>query len=85
MPIYPSKQSALWGKRPKGWANERTRSQDEESLRLYGIRVVTYDELIDNAFVAYGKFVAASKSKGQLRELMDQIRTFDPHAAAATS
>ena len=76
----PIQAVCIVGSRPKGWADERTRQRDEESLRLYGIRVMTYDELIDNAFVAYGKFVEASKSKGDLRELMDQIRNFDPDA-----
>ena len=44
---------------------------------------MTYDELIDNAFVAYGEFIAASESKGELRELMEQIRNFDPDAPKA--
>ena len=76
----PIQAVCIVGKLPKGWDNERTRQMDEESLRLYGIRVMTYDELIDNAFVAYGEFVAASESKGELRELMEQIRNFDPDA-----
>ena len=76
----PIQAVCIVGKLPKGWDNERTRQMDEESLRLYGIRVMTYDELIDNAFVAYGEFVAASESKGELRELMEQIRNFNPDA-----
>ena len=76
----PIQAVCIVGDLPKGWADERTRQMDEESLRLYGIRVMTYDELIDNAFVAYGEFVAASESKGELRELMEQIRNFDPNA-----
>ena len=74
----PIQAVCIVGTLPKGWADERTRQMDEDSLRLYGIRVMTYDELIDNAFVAYGEFVAAASSKGELRELMDQIRAFDP-------
>ena len=64
------------GRLPQGWSNQQTRQVDEESLRLYGIRVMTYDELIDNAFSAYGEFLAASESKGQLRDLMEQIRNY---------
>ena len=64
------------GHLPQGWNNPQTRQVDEESLRLYGIRVMTYDELIDNAFNAYGEFLAASESKGQLRDLMEQIRNY---------
>lgn len=76
----PIQAICIVGTLPKGWSDERTRQMDEESLRLYGIRVMTYDELIDNAFVAYGEFVAASESKGALRELMEKIRDFDPDA-----
>ena len=76
----PIQAVCIVGALPRGWDDERTRQRDEESLRLYGIRVMTYDELIDNAFVAYGEFVAASESKGELRELMEQIRNFDPNA-----
>ena len=53
-------------------------------MRLYGIRVVTYDDLIDNAFAAYREFVAASESTGELRLLMEQIRNHDQNALAAT-
>lgn len=80
----PIQAVCIVGALPRGWDNEKTRQMDEESLRLYGIRVMTYDELIDNAFVAYGEFVAASESKGALRELMEQIRNFDPDAPELT-
>ena len=77
----PIEAVCIVGKLPRGWEDERTRRKDEESLRLYGIRVVTYDELIDNAFVAYGEFIAASESTGKLRLLMQQIRNYDPNAS----
>ena len=76
----PIQAVCIVGRLPKGWSDEKTRQMDEESLRLYGIRVTTYDELIENAFVAYGEFIAASESKGALRELMEKIRDFDPDA-----
>ncbi len=77
----PIEAVCIVGSLPKDWENEKTRSLDEQSLRMYGIRVVTYDELIDNAFVAYGEFIAASESKGKLRLLMEQIRDYDPNTA----
>ena len=75
----PIEGVCIVGRLPRGWDREETRRRDEQSLGLYGIRVVTYDELIDNAFVAYGKFIEAYGSKSRLRELMDQIRSFDPN------
>ncbi len=77
----PMEAVCVVGKLPSGWEDEKTRSEDEASLSHYRIRVVTYDELIDNAYAAYGKFLDAYASQGELRELMEQIRTFTPGAA----
>ena len=74
----PIEAVCVVGRLPSEWTDEATRRSGEQSLRPLGIRVVTYDELIDNAYQAYGKFLEASASKSKLRELMDQIRTFDP-------
>ena len=74
----PIEAVCIVGDLPRGWDKELTRNQDETSLSLYGIRVVTYDELIDNAYDAYGKFIAAYQSKGDLRELMNQVREYEP-------
>jgi len=78
--VLPIEAVCIVGRRPQGWEHEATRGKDEESLRLYGIRVVTYDELIDNAYAAYGKFLDASKSKSNLRSLIDQIRAHVPNS-----
>ena len=76
--MLPIEAICIVGKLPRGWEDQRTRNRDEQSLRLYNIRIVTYDELIDNANAAYGKFVAASGSQGKLRQLMDKIRDHVP-------
>ena len=81
----PIEAICVVGSLPRGWTDETTRRRGEESLRPLGIRVVTYDELIDNAFYAYGKFLEASASKSKLRELMDQIRAFDPNTSEDSS
>ena len=73
----PIEAVCIVGKLPQGWEDENTRKLDEESLRLYSIRVVTYDELIDNALAAYGKFIEASESTSELQELIKQIRNSD--------
>ena len=61
---------------PRGWNNPKTRKDDEDSLKPFRIRVLTYTELINNAFSAYSKFIEASESVTELRTLLDNIRTY---------
>ena len=77
---YPIEAVCLVGRLPRGWDNAEIRRRDEEGLRPYRIRVMTYHELIDNAFAAYSKFVEASESVGRLRTLIDKIRAYKPDA-----
>ena len=78
----PIQAVCVVGTLPAEWTDEGARQKGEDSLRPLGIRVVTYDELIDNAYHAYRRFLEASASKSRLREIMDQIRDFDPHASS---
>lgn len=73
---YPIEAICLVGRLPAGWDNPDVRKRDEESLKAYSIRVITYQELIDNAFSAYAKFVAASEAVGKLRMLLDNVRSY---------
>ena len=81
----PIEAVCVVGTLPKEWTDEAARQKGEDSLRPLGIRVVTYDELIDNAYHAYGRFLEASASKSRLRDLMDQIRAFDPGVSVDSS
>lgn len=81
---YPIEAICLVGRLPSGWANPEVRRRDEESLKAYSIRVITYQELIDNAFSAYAKFVEASEAVDKLRRLLDNVRAYgeaSPRAA----
>ena len=74
----PIEAICIVGELPRGWEDEERRKRDEESLRPLAIRVVTYDELIDNARSAYADFIEASQSSGELRSLIEKIRTYEP-------
>ena len=76
--LYPIEAVCLVGKLPKGWDNPQVRKQDEDSLRVYSIRIMTYNELIDNAFSAYAKFIEAGEGVNKLRRLIDNIRSYQP-------
>lgn len=58
---------------PHGWEDAERRATDEQSLRLYSIRVITYQELIKNAKQAYSKFIAASSELEWLKKLKDSV------------
>ena len=75
---YPIEAVCVVGALPKGWSDPESRKKDEESLRAWSIRVMSYDELIDNAFSAYSKFIEASEDTDRLRRLIDNIRSYQP-------
>lgn len=74
----PIEGICLVGKLPRGWDNPEERRLDEESLRPRRIRVVTYDELINNAESAYAKFLKATATTEKLGQLLDRIRNHTP-------
>ena len=75
---YPIEAISLLGKLPINWNNPDTRARDEESLRGYGIRVMTYNELINRARSAYAKFVEARAPIVDLSKTVDAIRSYKP-------
>lgn len=63
------------GKLPQGWDGDPLIKQKEiESLRSLSIRILTYDELIHNAYSAYSKFIEKQGKIGYLRKLIKAIR-----------
>ena len=74
----PIEGVCLVGELPRGWEDLSIRRRDEESLRAYPIRVMTYDELINNAESAYAKFVQATAKTEKLNMVLDRIRNYKP-------
>lgn len=70
------------GKLPVGWEIQKDRLADEESLRMLSIRVVTYKELIDNAFAAYSRFIQANELNNELSNLITEIAKFGPDSTS---
>ena len=77
----PIEGICLVGKLPEGWEDANERRIDEESLRPRRIRVMTYDELINNAESAYAKFLEATTNTQKLNVLLDRIRKYRPEDA----
>ncbi len=79
----PIEAVCIVGKLPPRWEDARIRKRDEDSLRPYSIRVLTYDELIHNARSAYAKFLEARSKTQDLEQLIENIRNFKPESKAA--
>lgn len=74
----PIEGICLVGKLPVGWEDLNERRTDEDTLRPRRIRIMTYDELINNAESAYAKFLEATSSTEELNVLLDRIRRYTP-------
>lgn len=74
----PIEAICLLGKLPIGWDNPVTRARDERSLHEYGIRVLSFDEMIDRAHSAYTKFIQAQTPVNELRSMVEAIRAYQP-------
>ena len=70
----PIEAICIVGSYPDDWNDETTREKNEQALRMFNIRVITYDELIDNANNVYQEFISASDSQSQLKLLLKRIR-----------
>ena len=79
----PLETVCIVGELPYGWDDLEVKRRDEESLRPLSIRIITYDQLIKQAFSAYSKFIKASESTGKLQELINKIREYKPETLDA--
>lgn len=79
---YPVVETVcIVGKQPVEWSNPEVKEEDERSLGVYSIRVITYSELIKNAQSAYLKFTQVSESVGKIRKLIKKIQDYESNRA----
>ena len=75
----PIEGICIVGRLPIGWEEDsEMRRKEEDSLRLLGIRVLTYTELINNAESAYTKFLKAMSKTQELTSRLEDIRNYSP-------
>ena len=75
---HPIEAICLLGKLPTGWDNSEDRKRDEESLRIFGIKVMTYQQLINRAHSGYAKYAEARAEVVELAETVEAIRSYKP-------
>ena len=74
----PLEAVCIVGKLPHGWDDLETRNKQEKSLKELSMRVITYDELIDNAYSAYSKFIEQRENVDTLTTLIEKVRDYTP-------
>ena len=57
----------------KQWTDPRARARLENTLEQQNIRIVSYQELIDNAYQSYQEFLEANEEAGRVYELVKNI------------
>jgi hypothetical protein len=57
----------------KDWTDETGREESIRTLAGKSIRVLLYQEMIDNAYRAYNAFIEKNREAGKLAELIDRI------------
>ena len=77
----PVEAVCIVGKLPLGWDDPTTRKEDEDSLKVHSIRIMTYDELINNAYSAYAKYIEVSVPTSDIRDLIERIRNYRPRSS----
>jgi hypothetical protein len=61
------------GQKPTNWQSDSRRELDIQALWKKNIRVVTYQQLIQDASIAYQKYLDASKESGRLIKIIEEI------------
>ena len=61
------------GRLLKGWIDSEERARSEDTLDEQSIRIVFYEELIDNAYQSYQEFLEANEEAGRVYELVKNI------------
>lgn len=75
---HPIEAICLLGELPIGWDDPETRRTDQDSLRPFGIRVMTYIEMINNARSAYAKFIKERTPVDEIGATVEAIRSYRP-------
>jgi len=81
----PVEVVCIVGKPLKEWTNPEFTSQSRKALEAVHIRVVTYQELVEDAYRSYSSFLEVAQEVGRVQTLLKEIeRTPMPTEASVT-
>ena len=82
----PLEMVCVVGKRLRDWDDSLSgEKRSRESLRALNARIVSYDELIENALQAYQDYVDRGQEAGRVYRLIQEISEQDVEAISPTS
>jgi len=61
------------GRKLTNWSDSRSRKESEDMLKAKHIRVVLYQELIDNAYKSYQKYLEKSQEAGRISQILKSL------------
>lgn len=61
------------GKELKGWNNNRAREDDIKALAAKNMRIVFYQEMIENALKAYNSFLEKNKELSKIQDVINSL------------
>jgi hypothetical protein len=74
----PIEAVCVVGRLPVGWEDPELRDKGRKSLQQLGIRLVTYDELINNAQQDYKLFLEKNEDAGRILQIIQEIDAATP-------
>lgn len=63
----------IMGKLPRGWEDSGTMEDEIKSLENLNMRVLTYQQLIDQSYNLYSEYLNRQADKGKILQLLQQI------------
>ncbi len=69
----PIETICLVGTKLKDWDSEKGKEESEKTLEAKNIRVITYQQLINDAEISYQNYIEKSKEKGRISRLLEAI------------
>jgi hypothetical protein len=69
----PLEVVCILGERPSDWETESAEETSRKALSQYDTRIIFYDELIENSYMSYKKYLEAKAEIGKLQTIISNI------------
>lgn len=67
----------ICGETPNSWIDIATKTKEQKALKEMNIRVLTYDELIQQSYNAYSEYINKERENGRILTILKEIDKMD--------